>query len=189
MKKRKYILKCIVSVIMIGMLVCGCGKEEATVTEESNTEMIEEPVSETSVEEEEAIPEEQVADDAETQESVESTEMVDWETFAAQEGNEENCVVVSNESLGYQDVLLIDEGQDHREYTVQEGDKFAIPLNDNIFRITYWTATSDVIEMYNNTDSAVATSKFIEFHVNEGEIYQINITDVHGNNWIFVLIN
>ena len=96
MKKRKYILKCIVSVIMIGMLVCGCGKEEATVTEESNTEMMEEPVSETPVEEEEVIQEEPVVDDVEVQESVESTEMVDWETFAAQEGNEENCVVLSN---------------------------------------------------------------------------------------------
>ena len=184
MKKRKYILKCIVSVIMIGMLVCGCGKEEATVTEESNTEMIEEPVSETSVEEEEAIPEEQVADDAETQESVESTEMVDWETFAAQEENEEICIAIQNEMTAHQEVVIAENVEEAYTYKVQNGDRISIPIREKIYRIVYFSIKGEILsenkEIYsrNNTTEMLP---YIEFQMVKGENYTIDIQTDDGH--------
>ena len=192
MKKRKYILKCIVSVIMIGMLVCGCGKEEATVTEESNTEMIEEPVSETSVEEEEAIPEEQVADDAETQESVESTEMVDWETFATQADNDDICLVISNEKMSVQTVLFGDlDSVSTCFYQYMEEDKVAVPIRDNIQRVCYYVAETDgsqrgdIKDVYWKDD--IINLPYVEIEIGNEAQYYISIFDDADNKYTFGL--
>ena len=177
MKKRKYILKCIVSVIMIGMLVCGCGKKEVIVTEESNTEMIEEPVPETPVEEEEVIQEEPVVDDVETQESVESTEMVDWETFAAQEDNEEICLVIYNETTKTQKIMGLNEEEKDPVggayiYQIQEGDRFAVPIRDNIVKI--WI---DDTELQFNQEAP-----YLELELPKEEICQIYVTTYGGKD-------
>ena len=69
-------------------------------------------------------------------------EMVDWETWARQADNNEICIVVWNDKTNTQKVLTpIPEDEDNDQlitlepehvYTVQEGDRFAIPRRDSI---------------------------------------------------------
>ncbi len=194
MKKKMLVLRSVLIVFVLSISLLGCGNENTEVADAPEVETETESVWEEPEVEEETTTEEEPTEDVKTEETTEAdtqepTSMVDWETFAAQADNDDICIVVSNETTGNQEVLEIDEGQDHCEYTIQEGDKISIPVKSNIIRITYWTATSDPTEIYNNAESSGTTSKFIEFDVEQGEIYQINITDTDGKNSIFVLFS
>ena len=57
-------------------------------------------------------------------------EMVDFETWAKQEGNEEPCLVVWNETTGKQEII-----QPKKKYIIEEGDRFAIPYRDVIVAV------------------------------------------------------
>lgn len=176
--KKIKVLKYAVGVLLIGIMVCGCGKEEATVTDESAIEVMEETISKTSVEEEEVISEEQVTDDVEVQESVEPTEMVDWETFAAQEGNEEICVVVYNEITGHQEILLIPEGETNVLYIPKEGDKFAVPIREEIWWIDFTTIKNLEIvsdEKIYFRDESSQLPEFLEVSFPKGSNYNLGI--------------
>lgn len=54
-------------------------------------------------------------------------EMVDFETWAKQEGNEEVCLVVWNETTKTQKII-----EEMETYVIQEGDRFAVPYRENI---------------------------------------------------------
>lgn len=58
-------------------------------------------------------------------------EMVDFETWAKQEGNNDVCLVIWNEELNIQEVMLT-LGKSCKAHKVQEGDRFAIPYRENI---------------------------------------------------------
>ena len=74
-------------------------------------------------------------DTAETEETTEpnepAVEMVSWEEWATQADNDEVCLVVWNDKTGTQKILepVIESGS---IYTVEEGDRFAIPKRKKI---------------------------------------------------------
>lgn len=151
--------------------LCGCGKTETT--EETVQEVLEvEPV----VEETESLPETDTETADETveqpiiEEAVEEpvpeepkTEMVDFETWAKQEGNDEVCLVVWNEELGIQEIL-----QSYQEceafYIIQAGDRFAIPYNESI-----------TVIRINGEDDSFYNDKYLEVSLIKGEVNQVTI--------------
>ena len=99
-------------------------------------------VQETVTEPDAATTDETVEEDAETDAMTENqtaegteaepipeepeVEMVDFETWAKQEGNEDCCLVVWNEAMKTQKIM-----EDGETYVIQEGDRFAIPYREN----------------------------------------------------------
>lgn len=60
-----------------------------------------------------------------------AVEMVDFETWAAQEGNDEVCLVVWNEELGVQEIMPT-VSVSEKVYEVQDGDRLAVPYRESI---------------------------------------------------------
>lgn len=136
----KYLLAGFLCLCMIAPLTA-CSTADATDTagesvshyEETQTvtDTIEwaEEVSETT-EESETTPVE------ETSPEKPAVEMVDFETWAAQEGNDEVCLVVWNEELGVQEILPT-VSVSEKVYEVQDGDRLAIPYNESILKMGF----------------------------------------------------
>jgi len=81
-------------------------------------------------------------------------EMVDFDTWAKQEGNEEPCLVVWNETTKTQRII-----QPMEEYVIQEGDRFAVPyMEDGKIEINgelvYWEV-GDYTELHIPDDEKV----------------------------------
>jgi hypothetical protein len=185
-------LKTILCVAVMAVLMCGCGNtgEETestaetteTVVEETDAgeEETEEPTTAQEPETEEVQEEPEVTEettDTEGQQETPATAMIDWETFAAQEDNDEICLAISNETLGIQTVLF--EGG---FYAYKEGDRIAIPIRDNIQRINYFTVNADGTQKGKNTnlywkDEGTVSTKYIEFEVGSEAGYYILISD------------
>jgi len=145
MKKKKYLIALTLTVISMSLSACGnetdssannqvtnnTSKVEETIELESTEKILEPEIEvetetepEVEVESTEEIVEETVLDESEV-------EMVDFETWAKQEGNDGLCVVVWNEGLGIQEVIQpYQEKQEIR--VINEGDRFAIPYNEKI---------------------------------------------------------
>lgn len=100
---------------------------EAELEADVDTEVDAEPT-------EELIAEEVIVAETATEETISEepqTEMVDFETWAKQEGNEEVCLVVWNEKLGIQEIVpTLSESE--KVYEMQEGDRLAIPYRESI---------------------------------------------------------
>lgn len=152
MTKRKYLLMLALSVITLSL--SGCGNEAETNSDGTTTLEDENQVAEDSSNEGEVLDsdssedvleivnesesdttESAIASDVEAEDDTESTEdtaepeveMVDFETWAKQEGNDEVCLVVWNEATKTQRII-----KPMEEYVVQEGDRFAVPYKENV---------------------------------------------------------
>lgn len=176
--RKKRFFKCFIGVVLVGLMLCACGSnEEGTVVEDS------EAVS--SVTEEQTEADTKVTDEStgtavedsetggkaeETEEESETTEMIDWETFAAQEDTDEICLVVYNEMNKTQKILGLDEKEKDPIggayiYQIQEGDKFAVPIRDNIVKI--WI--NDEEKKFESDDA------YFEVEIPEGDICQVYV--------------
>ncbi len=124
---------------MLAMLCTGCGKKEEAgqqpdtnkVAVEESTEVQEPAIEETTAVVEESTEEvvEEIVEESTTEKP--KVEMVDFDTWAKQEGNDEVCLVVWNEELGIQEVIT-SLSQSDEVYKIHEGDRFAIPYRKNI---------------------------------------------------------
>lgn len=99
-------------------------------------------------------------------------EMVDWETCAAQADNDEVCMVVWNETTGTQKILEPrPEGNldlKKYSYTVQEGDRIAVPKKNSVVCVCVNLDTRLGWEYSEN-------EKYMELEINPGEITQIDV--------------
>lgn len=101
----------------------------------------------------------------------ENVEMVDWETWATQADNDEVCLVVWNENTSTQKILEpMPEGETDVKkysYTVEEGDRFAVPRRDNIVYVD--------INRERLSWDYLADQKYMELELEPGEVTQISI--------------
>ena len=162
----------------------GCG-EKAT-EDVAVTTTTEEPTAEESTVEETAEqPEEETEEEPtdEVEKPVEETtteepkvEMVDFETWAKQEGNDEVCLVVWNEELGVQEIMPTLQETEER-YQIQDGDRFAIPYNEKIDNVRI---NKETVSFTNFEYLEVSLSKgeriqiVIIFENEEGELENLN---------------
>lgn len=105
---------------------------------------------------------------------VPEAEMVDFETWAKQEGNDEVCLVVWNEELGIQEVIPpFQEKQEIRG--INEGDKFAIPYNEKIraVMVNDEDVTPPLID-YREVSVMTGGQIVIIFENEQGELQTIN---------------
>ncbi len=158
---RKFVSAGVMSVCLMAMLAaCSSPDAEKTAVQSSEiaetveetvepTEEVQQPEAETEVEvepTEEVVTEEPVE---ETTSEEPKTEMVDFETWAKQEGNDEVCLVVWNETTGTQKIIEPVTTGPEQAYIVEEGDRFAIPYregkNTSVFvadELIYWSNSS-----------------------------------------------
>lgn len=137
---KKYLL---IGLLLLTMTLVACGSEKAKDTDLKNPatdQTVEEVPNDTEDPVEPDNTEEPVEPD-DTDEAVNpddtedpvkpEVEMVDFETWAKQEGNNDVCLVIWNEELNIQEVMLT-LGKSGKAHKVQEGDRFAIPYRENI---------------------------------------------------------
>jgi len=147
MNKRKYLIMLALSVITLSLSGCGSQEEASAdgaasltkdnqVTETATSgEQAEETKTNDDVQDSEAKVETNTTEDTKEPEvevipDEPEVEMVDFETWAKQEGNEEVCLVVWNETTGKQEII-----QPKKKYIIEEGDRFAIPYRDVIVAV------------------------------------------------------
>lgn len=163
--------------ITVALFLTACNKPEDKQTLPTPDDTIEESlIDEVNKEPVQEIIEED-KNDVETEIDVESTEkvveettpeepiveMVDFDTWAKQEDNDEVCMVIWNEELGIQDIMPT-LSETKKAYEIQEGDKFAIPYKDNIFHVEI----NDVVYAFENYE-------YLEVSVPKGEISNVHI--------------
>jgi len=180
--KKNYLIALTLTVISMSLSACGnetvpsannqvtnnTPKVEETVEVESTEEVqVPEVEVETKPSEDTKEPEVEVES---TEEVVEETipeepqvEMVDFETWAKQEGNDEICLVVWNEELGIQEIVPTLQ-ETEKMYEFNEGDKFAIPYNKSIRAVSV-----------NKEDIAPPVVDYREVSVKKGEVNNIFI--------------
>lgn len=141
--------------------------------ESSQTEDATEPDAETSDEVigEDTTTENSDAEDAEAESIPEEpeVEMVDFETWAKQEGNEDCCLVVWNEAMKTQKIL-----DPRKEYVVQEGDRFAVPYRENFAVDIYVGENVGKDLMWDSLD-------YTELYLHEDENVIVCILDYNKN--------
>lgn len=169
---KKYLLFALLLLAMIMTLVA-CGLDETssdTDVENPVKDQIEAEVPNDTVElddtEEPVEPDdtEDLVEPDNTEDPV--AEMVDWETWATQADNDEVCLVVWNETTGTQKILepVLENGS---IYTVEEGDKFAIPKRSNIDFVLIGYDT----KLY----CGLEEKEYMEFDLPVGEIIEVHI--------------
>ena len=107
--------------------------------------------------------------------------MVDFETWAKQEGNEDVCLVIWNEELNIQEVMLT-LGQSGIAHEVREGDRFAIPYRENIkyVNLLHENGELDILGWKNN-------SEYMEVVIPIGENVDFYIDYVNENGEVKTL--
>lgn len=139
-KKNKCLIALVlVFVAIIAAMLGACSKNDSGKDSQvaSNTPVVEESaeiseeVQQPEAEASEEPTEEVQAEPTETTPEELKVEMVDFETWAKQEGNDEVCLVVWNEELGVQEIVP-PVSVSRAAYEIQEGDRFAIPYRENI---------------------------------------------------------
>lgn len=182
--------KCFIGTVLIGLMLCACGSnEDGKIVEESKSvSIVAEEQLESNIEETVQNTENPVEDtetgkkDGETDEKSETTEMIDWETFAAQEDNEDICVAISNE-INSSQIILYGESSTTVFYQYKEGDRVAVPVRDNIKRICYFiaekdgTQKSDVINVYWKEENEIKDLSYVEIEIGNEPQYYISIFD------------
>lgn len=176
MVKKKYLIALSLTVISMSLSACGNQAETSTNNQvTNNTPKVEETVAVESIEE---VREPEVEVEMETEEVVESTEeiveetvpeepeveMVDFDTWAKQEGNDEVCLVVWNEELGIQEIIPTFKEKEEIG-VINEGDKFAIPFNEIVV----------AIHINDESYSYPATSDYLEVSLTKGEMNKVTI--------------
>lgn len=159
-KDKSLIALALVLVAIMAVTLCACSKNGSSKDNQvtSSTPVVEDSTESTEEvkQSEETIVEstEDVVEPTEVVESTEETtpdeskvEMVDFETWAKQEDNDEVCLVVWNEELGVQEIMPTFQ-ETEEIYQVQEGDRFAIPYRESIIYI----GINDDSQMWDNTE-------------------------------------
>lgn len=174
--KKNYKTRLLVTLLIMVLMLFGCGNTQVESTptpvpEEKENEVVEE----TTVEEPEVVEDvQEETTEGEEQQETPATPMVDWETFAAQADNDEICIVVTNEDIGYQDIIKVPDGEENTFYESKEGDKFAVPIRDNI----YW------IDIVTIKDLEVVSDERIYFKEESNQSLQfIEVSFPKGNNY------
>ena len=144
---KKYLLTLLLLLATITCLVA-CGSDENP----KNTD-VDNPVKDQTVvdvpndTDEPEVPVEKPDSEVVTEEPVDPEEpvvnMVDFETWAKQKGNEDVCLVIWNEELGNQEVMIPSK-KTLKAYEVKEGDRFAIPYRENILYVYVLHANGEV---------------------------------------------
>lgn len=174
--------KCFIGTVLIGLMLCACGSNDDGKVVEKSEEVstVAEEQLETNIEVTDQNTENPIEDtetgkkDGETDEKSETTEMIDWETFAAQEDNEDICVVVSNEIRGHQELIMPADKGEAAYYEPCEGDRFAVPIKENILWISLVTINN--LEIINNE------RLFLKDQLGQDLTY-IEISFPKGNNY------
>lgn len=171
-KNKSSIALVLVLVAIMAATLGACSKNDSSKDSQitSNTPVVEEESTEISEEvqqpEAEALvePIEDVVEPTEeTTPEEPKVEMVDFETWAKQEGNDEVCLVVWNEELGVQEIMPTFQ-ETEEIYQVQEGDRFAIPYRESIFYVEH------------KDESLIApNTEYLEISLEKGEVSQVII--------------
>ncbi len=178
MNKKKYLTMLALTVITLSL--CGCGTQENSPAD--NSKVAEQSVNDTTTDTLEALDDSnQVANNTpETEGTVESesteeivnesvskepeAEMVDFETWVKQEGNDEVCLVVWNEELGVQEIVPT-WVETNEIYEIRDGDKFAVPFNEIV----------TAIHINDESHSYPATADSLEVSLTKGQLNEIII--------------
>lgn len=187
MKKSVNFVKIMFGIMALSFSLCGCKGAKDEAKEISSKESV---VEETVVTETQTLEQDEIKESTDNENVIETHEqvpMIDWEIFATQEDSDDICLVISNESIGKQQVLY--EGV---FYPYQEGDKIAIPIRENILRIGYFTLKEDgktkekeALQLYWKDEGT--SNKYIEFEVGDEVGYMILVTDIEGNHATFTI--
>lgn len=161
-KKRKKLIFLFLIIAAIAMMTgCGTDKDNEQLTNDQTVEQ--EDDQQISAETAETVNSEEPI---ETEE--ETVEMVDWESWAAQEDSdsEDIYMVVWNEEMGKQEIIQpVDITK--KAYITEEGDRFAIPYRENID-----TAFLEYEELVLWPDGKMYT----EVNIEAGTITRVDIT-------------
>ncbi len=120
--------------LLLSLTACGSSNvPDDTIQTTNLSEEIQSETFSTSQSEETsvAVEESTTSQTEETTEEKSNVEMVPFETWAAQEDNDEVCLVIWNETLGVQEILPT-VSVSRQVYEVQEGDRLAIPYRESI---------------------------------------------------------
>ena len=178
------IILALAGIISIIVGIVTSAKKEVHITDTSVAETIEEDQLA-----EEATAVEIVKEQEATTESVEEVtseveEIVDWETWATQSENDDICMVVWNEKNGTQKILRATpkgcKNLQEYSYTVEEGDRFAVPKRDNI---------KYVVLNLKSYEYFTEEQNYMELELEPGEKVQINIISYDINEQITYLFN
>ncbi len=199
--KRNIIIAVIVAVAVVAILAIVlvsifAGRNNDSQQQGSNTPVVQQPeeteepqqtvepvATEEPVQTEEPVETEPADTTEETTEPVEETpepepevEMVDFETWATQEGNDEVCLVVWNEKLKKQEIVQEYTDVPH-DYIIEEGDRFAIPYNENIFMLQ---VNKKTIQLWVDEDNNF--TNYTEIVLEPGTFYEVGViyTDENG---------
>lgn len=191
----KYVKQSLILFAITSFMLFGCGGTQAENVQNSEPQEsevvndVEVAVKESPAEEETEETEESdgITESFETEDQNQApTQMVDWETFATQADNDKICMVVSNETSCEQKVLY-----DGGFYPYKEGDRIAIPIKENIWRVCYYVSDEngnkkgEIIDLYWKGENEVS---YIEFEVGKEAGYYISIADELGN-WTTYMIS
>lgn len=183
----KYVKQSLILFAIMSFMLFGCGgtqAEDAQNSELQESEVVndvEVAVKESPAEEETEETEESdgITESFETEEQNQApTQMVDWETFATQADSDDICLAISNEDRGYQQLITIPEGENNTVYEPKEGDRFAVPVRDNIIWINVVTIKN--LEIINNErlylkDDSTQSPGFFELSFEKGNNYNVLI--------------
>lgn len=192
MKKKMLVLRSLLIVFIISVSLLGCRKEETEVAEvevETETESVKEDAT-SGEESTENVKIEQPIE-IEKEETIETTESVDWETFAGQENNIETNIAILNENTGEQEIV-IGNGIGVENTTtckVKEGDRIAVPIRENYERVCYYSikgeAMGELIDLYIKGETQL-TQNFVEIPIEEGENYSVYIKTDIGERYFYI---
>lgn len=183
---KKYLL---IALLLLAMTLVACGSEEAKDTDVKNPVEDKTEVEVRDNSDEPEVPVDDKDSEVDTEESVEPNEpvvdMVDFETWAKQEGNEDVCLVVWNEEKGIQKILepVPEEEFDLQKcsYTVQEGDRFAVSRRSNILYI--------VVNLKTKLFWESEEQQYMELEILPGEKTKISIACEDSDQAISYLFN
>lgn len=183
--KTKKTTRLLILLTIMSLMLFGCGSTQAESTtepEKQEPEVVEEveTTEETPTVQEESETTEETTE-VEKQYEAPVSSMIDWETFAAQEDNDDICLAISNETKGTQTVLYGIKN-DTTIYPYVKGDMIAIPIREDIQRINYFVTDmegnikGEVKNIYWKKDD-IEEQKYIEFEIGNEAGYYISIFD------------
>ena len=201
--KKVKVFKYAVGVLLVGMLVCGCGKEEATVTEETTAEVMDEVAQEETTVAENETTNQMVVDSNDKETNIQESEQGpdNLEVWESVKEKNDICIVAINERTGSQSVMYSkgSGGENTVSYIIQEGDKIFIPLRDNIRDIFFYYSgdTNEAKTLYSiesdpqnysivEIDNALSAIEVKDFENKDYNI-MINISE-SGGEYVYFLV-
>ena len=125
--KRNTLNVLVVCIILMATLLTACSSEQAATTANDETTKAEVTEEAPAVEQAEEATTPEPTEEPTPEPTTEPVEMVSWEEWASQPGEEEPHLVVWNEKKGKQLIIKPDS-----EYTLEEGDRLAVSATMSI---------------------------------------------------------